>query len=956
MANRIPLVVDTTDGNKIKELPVGDNLDLTNSQLVNAASVQTQTLSIGGTAFTGSYTELTNRPTIPADISDLTDTQSLLGQGGGGGNTIIQGGGGLIITADDSVQRTILPGNTLQIQGSGDVSTSFTNVGGTDTLTISVSQNQDNNTTYTYTAVDGNDANSKRLRLSDSNSATQDVTLVAGTNVGITRSGSELTLTSTDTDTSYGLSSATDGDGDIVMRLTSSGGATDDVKVTPGTNISVTRTNDTSFVINNTQTIPNTFGRFIVGVSNVDATSTADALTLNAGSGISLTPNVLNRTVQIDNTFVDQNLFQSVSADSGSRTAQNTTDSLSIIGGTGITTSITNNVLTVEYVGASGGASNNFETIAIGTPEANVQMIADDPNDTLFIAGAGHISIAGTGSGAGTTVDQITIGSSITALFTSVDGDTGTKTATGLTETLKIKGGAEISTAVNGSGELVIDYTGAGLTTADNHAYKTITITTGGGVQATSNVDTLNIAPGTGLAITGNASTDTISFENTAPNVDQNIFLSVLAGGQTITADTPTDTLAFVAGTGISVLGNATSDEITITNSAPNVDQNIFAGIKFGSNLITPSTSSTNLTLLSGGGIDFSLNNSTKELTFTNSTPNVDQNIFAQVAVSGQPTVTTASTNEVLTFVAGTNVSLTTDNSTKAITINSTASGGNQNLFSEVAVTGGGSNIVADSNTDTLTFTAGTGISINANPTTDTISITNTSPNVNQNLFETFNGDSGSYIAAGATDEFNIVGGTDISTSITGSTLTINYTGGGGGGGGSQNLFATVAGDSGSTTANTQTDTLTIAGGSGITTSITGDTVTIASDVGTRGAVAGTTSSMGPNSTVNLDITGYKGYLLYKIQTSAAAWVRIYSDSASRTSDNGRSSGNDPTPGSGVIAEVITSGAETVLVSPGAVGFNNENPVTTTIPCAVTNTSGSTQAITVTLTAVPMEV
>ena len=129
---------------------------------------------------------------------------------------------------------------------------------------------------------------------------------------------------------------------------------------------------------------------------------------------------------------------------------------------------------------------------------------------------------------------------------------------------------------------------------------------------------------------------------------------------------------------------------------------------------------------------------------------------------------------------------------------------------------------MADSNTDTLTFTAGTGISINANPTTDTISITNTSPNVNQNVFETFNGDSGSYIAASATDEFNIVGGTDISTSITGSTLTINYTGGGGGGGGSQNLFATVAGDSGSTTANTQTDTLTVAGGNDIATSIKG--------------------------------------------------------------------------------------------------------------------------------------
>ena len=953
MANRIPLVVDTTDGNKIKELPVGDNLDLTNSSLLNATSVQTQTLSIGGTAFTGSYTELTNRPTIPADISDLTDTQSLLGQGGGGGNTIIQGGGGLIITADDSVQRTILPGNTLQIQGSGDVSTSFTNVGGTDTLTISVSQSQDNNTTYTYTAVDGNDANSKRLRLSDSNSATQDVTLVAGTNIGITRSGSELTLTSTDTDTSYGLSSATDGDGDIVMRLTSSGGATDDVKVTPGTNISVTRTNDTSFIINNTQTLPNTFGRFIVGVSNVDATSTADALTLNAGSGIALTPNVANRTVQIDNTFVDQKLFLSVTADSGSRTAQTTTDSLSIIGGTGITTSITNNVLTVEYVGASGGASNNFETIAIGTPEANVQMIADDPNDTLFIAGAGHISIAGTGSGAGTTVDQITIGSSITALFTSVDGDTGTKTATGLTETLKIKGGAEISTAVNGSGELVIDYTGAGLTTADNHAYKTITITTGGGVQASSNVDTLNISPGTGLAITGNAATDTISFENTAPNVDQNIFLNVLAGGQTITADTPTDTLAFVAGTGISVVGNATSDEITITNSAPNVDQNIFAGIQFGANIITPATSSTNLTLLSGGGIDFSLNNSTKELTFTNTTPNVDQNIFANVAVSGQPTITTASTNEVLTFVAGTNISLTTDNSTKAITINSTASGGNQNLFSEVAVTGGGSNIVADSNTDTLTFTAGTGISINANPTTDTISITNTSPNVNQNLFETFNADVGSYVAAGAVDEFSIVGGTGISTSITGSTLTITNTGGGGGGGGSQNLFATIAGDSGSTTANTQTDTLTIAGGTGITTSITGDTVTVASNV-SRTTAQTATGSIANDVNSDITFTGFKSYGLLQIQTSAAAWVRLYISQAARTADASRAEGVDPSADAGVIAEVLTTAsALTTQFGPATIGWNTAND--TTIYAAVKNKSGITQAITTTLTLLKLE-
>ena len=46
-------------------------------------------------------------------------------------------------------------------------------------------------------------------------------------------------------------------------------------------------------------------------------------------------------------------------------------------------------------------------------------------------------------------------------------------------------------------------------------------------------------------------------------------------------------------------------------------------------------------------------------------------------------------------------------------------------------------------------------------------------------------------------------------------------------GAGEQNIFATVAGDSGNTTANTASDTLTIAGGSNITTAVTGDTVTI---------------------------------------------------------------------------------------------------------------------------------
>jgi len=122
-----------------------------------------------------------------------------------------------------------------------------------------------------------------------------------------------------------------------------------------------------------------------------------------------------------------------------------------------------------------------------------------------------------------------------------------------------------------------------------------------------------------------------------------------------------------------------------------------------------------------------------------------------------------------------------------------------------------------------------------------------------------------------------------------------------------------------------------------------------------RAAVAGTTASLANAATGNLTIVGYKGYMLYKIQTSAAAWVRIYTDVASRTADASRVEGADPTPGSGVVAEVITTGAQTILISPGALGFSNESSPDTNIQLAVTNKSGGTSTITVTLTAVQLE-
>ncbi len=125
--------------------------------------------------------------------------------------------------------------------------------------------------------------------------------------------------------------------------------------------------------------------------------------------------------------------------------------------------------------------------------------------------------------------------------------------------------------------------------------------------------------------------------------------------------------------------------------------------------------------------------------------------------------------------------------------------------------------------------------------------------------------------------------------------------------------------------------------------------------LGSRTTVTGNTASIANNTAGNVDVTGFKGYALYKIQTSHAAWVRIYTDTASRSADSSRAENTDPASNSGVIAEVITSAAGNVIIAPAALGFSAEATPTTNIPMAVTNKSGGTTAVTVTLTILQTE-
>jgi len=125
------------------------------------------------------------------------------------------------------------------------------------------------------------------------------------------------------------------------------------------------------------------------------------------------------------------------------------------------------------------------------------------------------------------------------------------------------------------------------------------------------------------------------------------------------------------------------------------------------------------------------------------------------------------------------------------------------------------------------------------------------------------------------------------------------------------------------------------------------------SGLATRGTLTGVSASIANNDSDDVDIlNSYTTFALLKVETSAAAWVRIYTDDTSRTSDDARLITDDPAPNAGVIAEVITTGAETVNIAPGVIGWINGG---TTLPLSVTNLSGVSQAITTTLTAVNLE-
>ena len=272
-------------------------------------------------------------------------------------------------------------------------------------------------------------------------------------------------------------------------------------------------------------------------------------------------------------------------------------------------------------------------------------------------------------------------------------------------------------------------------------------------------------------------------------------------------------------------------------------------------------------------------------------------------------------------------------------------SGSSQNLFSTIAVSGQ-NNVVADSTTDTLTLVAGSNMTITTNASGDSITFeaaggsSLSTEQVQDIVGAMFTGNTETNITATYQDSDGTIdlvasGGSSLSTEqvqdIVGAMFTGNT---------ETNITATYQDSDG-------TIDLVASGGGG-------------TSLGSRTTTNASTGSISRNSSANITIpTAGKSFSLLKIAISAPAYVVLYVDSASRSSDSSRSEGTDPLPGSGVLTEISTtsSGSSTFLMSPAVLGWNNDGTPAAQVYAKVKNkraTSGS-NAITVTLTTVALE-
>jgi hypothetical protein len=383
MADRFPLIVNSSS-KKIEELISGDNLDLSGNGIAISGST--------GTA--GQYLKSTGAGLLwdnPGDVY-LTVPQTIT-------NKTIESS----IISGTTNTFTFIPNSAL-VNSSITVNGTAISLGGTVTT-------PDNNTTYSISAQDGGNAATKLIRLtSGGNSGAgvdDDVSLVAGTNVTLSRTGDAITINSSYVDTN------------TVTRLAASGGTLVSGDVT----FAVSGNAAAISQVGNTITIAANYVNTVTRLRGTAAgTYTSGDLQLLAGSNVTITQASGTPT---DITIASQDTVTRLRATGGTLGSGDFTFATA----TGSTTAGANGVNTTTGAASISQVGNTITIDAqyvntVTSLKANTEADGNARTGIITITGGGATSVT---RGTGATANTFTI--------SSTDNDTTYSAGTAITLT-----------------------------------------------------------------------------------------------------------------------------------------------------------------------------------------------------------------------------------------------------------------------------------------------------------------------------------------------------------------------------------------------------------------------------------------------------------------------------------------------------------------------------------------
>lgn len=387
--------------------------------------------------------------------------------------------------------------------------------------------------------------------------------------------------------------------------------------------------------------LPNTFSTIVVaGQSSVTADSTADTLTLVAGSNITITTNAGTDTITINSTT--------------------STGSITFVGTTIDSSDSSTITFTPTVAFDSDVVVGNEIVFADGSRQATSAVGVPGPQGEQGPQGA---------SGAGTGDVLSAGGGYVNNAIVRYDGTTGTiiqnSSATisdaGLLTATNFSGGGASLTALNAT-----QLTSGTVPDACFPA----TLPAASGVNLTA-LNASNLGSGTVpvLRLGASGTRDATTYlrgDNTWAIVaggggSSDSFATIAVAGQSnVVADSATDTLTLVGAGSVSITTNAGTDTITITGAGATTLDGL-------SDVVI--TSASNGQVLKYNGSNW-INDT--DATSAGSA----SNSFETIAVAGQSNVVADSSTDTLTLVAGSGISITTNAGTDTVTIASTVSAG----------------------------------------------------------------------------------------------------------------------------------------------------------------------------------------------------------------------------------------------------------------------------------------